>query len=216
MRVPIDLIADTKRVDYILQTDASSSVGGGGWIVSTSNPSVILRSAVIRWTSRELEIYDLGGIHINMLEFIAAAYLVIAWCDLLAFKKVLIRVDNAVAMKWVKTTRLSRGATGLDQFMNVFSMLCALQNIFIISEHVPGVLNTHADYLSRCASLQESWFVEAIREKRQSGVSARGAMSRKIFNDFANSPSRLPLQSVLSLVRALLGTLGKDSAECLR
>lgn len=100
MRVPINLIADTKAIDFLLQTDASTSIGGGGWVASFTDQRTILRSAVVRWTREELKLFLGAGADINILEFFVAATLIMSWGDLFAGKKVLVKVDNMSAKKW--------------------------------------------------------------------------------------------------------------------
>jgi hypothetical protein len=130
----------------------------------------------------------------------------------LANKKVLVKVDNMAAKKWVRTNRLTRGASWADSFMSVFSIYCAAQNIYIISEHVAGIDNDIADDLSRIQSLQESWLREDTEEEQKSSVSQRGEISRRFFKACVETRSRAPLPTLLTVVEALLGIAGPASA----
>jgi hypothetical protein len=214
MRVPIDLIAEGRRPDFLLQTDASTSIGGGGWLAEWDSNESIIREAVIRWTPQELAAFaecESGAVGINILEFFTAAILLITWSDLFKNKKVMIRVDNTAAMKWVRSQRFPAGSSWLDEFMNIFSIHCALNNIFIVSEHVPGFLNVHADFLSRDVDLQEGWTMGITGDELRSQVSSRGAICRALFNDSVHRHNRAPLARVLRQVERLQETLGTGS-----
>jgi hypothetical protein len=152
-----------------------------------------------------------GAVGINILEFFTAAILLITWSDLFKNKKVMIRVDNTAAMKWVRSQRFPAGSSWLDEFMNIFSIHCALNNIFIVSEHVPGFLNVHADFLSRDVDLQEGWTMGITGDELRSQVSSRGAICRALFNDSVHRHNRAPLARVLRQVERLQETLGTGS-----
>jgi hypothetical protein len=129
MRAPIELISEGRDADFLLQTDASTQVGGGGWLAHNGNRTDVLRTAVIRWTQEELHFFKEAGTDINVLEFFTAATLVVAWGDLFANKKVLIKIDNMSAKKWVVTNRFSKGAAWADSFMCLFSLYCGVRKI---------------------------------------------------------------------------------------
>jgi hypothetical protein len=212
MRVPIGLIAASKTADFLLQTDASTSKGGGGWLAAYDNQQDISRTAVIRWTAEEQCWFEDTRADINVLEFFAAAVLVIAWGDLFANKKILIRVDNTSAKKWVVSNRFSKGAAWADSFMSLFSLYCAINNIFIISEHVAGVDNDLADTLSRDVDLKESWGQEATKVGLNSRIKSKGILCRRYFMDCARTQSPMPLPSLLATLESLLEMDGTASA----
>jgi hypothetical protein len=204
-------MASCKEVDYVLQTDASTSIGGGGWLARAEERNTVLRTAVIRWSEEEHKEFQGLGLdkaNINVLEFFVAAILVIAWSDKLEGKKVLVRVDNTSAMKWIKTTRFTRGASWADKFMSMFSVYCAIRKIFIVSEHVPGVDNNFADELSRDVSLQEHWLQEDSKEREASKISFRGVTSRAYFRSCVTNHCPAPLREVLCQVELLLSSHG--------
>jgi hypothetical protein len=212
MRVPIDLIAEGRAPDFLLQTDASTSIGGGGWLAPFGNQSAVIRSAVIRWTAEELRSFVSARTDINVLEFFTAAVLIMSWGDLLKGKKVLIRIDNMSAKKWLVTNRFTEGASWADSFMSLFSLYCTMMNIVIVTEHVPGVINIFADRLSRDLSMQESWCQEDTAEDVLSRIKSKGKLCRRFFMDCARTRSRTPLPSLLVVLGALLGMDGAGSA----
>jgi hypothetical protein len=212
MRVPIGLIAEGRAPDFLLQTDASTSIGGGGWLASYGDQSTIIRSAVVRWTTEELRSFLGARTDINVLEFFTAAALIMSWGDLLKGKKVLVRINNTSAKKWLVSNRFTEGAAWADSFMSLFSLYCAMMNIFVVSEHVAGVLNVFADRLSRDLSMQESWCRESTREDVLSKITSKGKLCRRFFLDCARRRSRMPLPSLLTVLEALLGMDGAGSA----
>jgi hypothetical protein len=94
----------------------------------------------------------------------------------------------------------------------MFSIYCAVLNIFVVSEHVAGVINYFADHLSRYLELQESWVREDIEEGLKSRIISRGEISREFFKDCVTKPCRTPLRSLLTVVESLLETVGIASA----
>jgi hypothetical protein len=213
MRVPIDLIADNRAADFfLLQTDASTTVGGGGWMAHFGNQEKVLRSAVIRWSRKELRFFAEVRADINVLEFFTAAALIIAWGDVFAGKKVLVKIDNTSAKKWLISNRFSEGASWADSFMSLFSLFCALKKIYVISEHVSGAKNILADDLSRLLHFQEDWCRGVSRGSTRSSITSRGELSRRFFGDCTRRPSRIPLQELLAVLEPLLGMGGTASA----
>ena len=213
MRVPINLIADTKVADCLLQTDASTSVGGGGWVTKLDDRDTILRTAVIRWTREELELFLGAGADINVLEFFVAAALIMSWGDLFAGKKVLVKVDNMSAKKWLVSNRFTEKAAWANAFMSMFSIYCAVRKIYVVAAHVSGILNVLADELSRLLSLQESWCREALKDGLNSKVTSKGTLCREFFKICAESRSVVPLPELLAMVNGLLEMDGIDSAS---
>ena len=167
----IDRLRINIHFQWFLLTDASTSIGGGGWIVpnihkyTSTSPELQcytcddhhpIREGFIRWSESELsEFADLDGI-INVLEFFVVIYYVILWSDILQNTTTVIRCDNSAAISWIAHHR-SRGKLSAGfSLTRAFTIFCASKNIHLIPIHLAGVLNSHADYLSRDLSLQET------------------------------------------------------------
>jgi hypothetical protein len=166
----IDRLRINISFQWFLLTDASTSVGGGGWIVpnlhqfTSTSPELQfytcddqkpLREGYIRWTDSELsEFANLDGI-INVLEFFVVIYYVILWSDMLQNTTTVIRCDNSAAISWISHHRSRGKLSAAFSLTRAFTIFCASKNIHLIPLHLAGVLNTHADFLSRDLSLQD-------------------------------------------------------------
>ena len=166
---------------------------------------------VIRWTPEELEaikgIRHLEkGVSINILEFFVVMYAVILWGGKhLKGKVVQVNCDNTAAVSWILKQRGSNKAPIGEFLLQIFVLYSISIDSMIFSQHLAGVLNTHADYLSRSLSLQEisrvpvdtkedGWWKELSREE----------VCRHLLSQAITMQSQKHSPPILNLLKSLL------------
>ena len=226
MSAKINHLASGESCDLEITTDASSSVGGGAWqsqgdhqiqqaidgIISFDSIE-IEREGFIRWSPEELKLFDRGlitngksegPISINILEFFTAIYFVMLWGPSLRGKRIRLNCDNTAAIAWLMKSRGSNKSPVAQVLVKIFVIFCVSMDITIVSRHIPGILNTKADCLSRLLSLQEKvnfradtktehWWKELSREE----------ICREFLRVSILEPSSMPLPRALELLRSL-------------
>ena len=143
-------------VDFILYTDASTSVGCGGEAYKDDGGPPIdhLPGRQLRWTRLELDTFASMGVSINVLEFFGAVYYLMLWVDLFRGKTVMLRCDNTSAVAWLLAGRAKCGELKTaDAIVKLFTLFTLRNNIVALSRHVPGVNNVAADTNSRDLAL---------------------------------------------------------------
>jgi hypothetical protein len=129
------------REQLCMYTDASSDTGGGYFIPEQSYGQ-------FKWSAEEKLLYGKGDkTDINGLEFVTAICAIMANRDILRGKVVRLHVDNTSAVAWINKQRTSQrfGQTWIRLLLSVM----LTHNILVDCVHIPGVLNTYADALSR-------------------------------------------------------------------
>jgi hypothetical protein len=212
MSTPISHLRRSVEVDIYLISDASTSVGGGGWFSQTNTydesetPSF---EAFIRWTEDELRAFAEGingtKISINVLEYFMVIYMVMLRGNELRGKRIGIKCDNTAAVAWLQKSRASNKSPAGECLVQVFSLYCIFMNIVLVPSHLAGVLNIRADRLSRDLLLQELKAVDVdLKDKRWWHGQSREAICRLLLRASISMPSSAPSNLRLELLRALL------------
>ena len=92
-------------------------------------------------------IMDNNDYHINVKELLAVIVALRLWGSQLAGSRILIRSDNATTVQAISNRR-SHSAL-IQQCLRIIWLLCAVSDLDIMAEHIPGYLNIIADLLSR-------------------------------------------------------------------
>ena len=203
----IERLATKPAPQLVITSDASKLIGGGAWMILEDGNKL---ECVIRWTSEELEIirglsHIDGGISINVLEFFVVMYAVVLWGkEHLAGKVVQVHCDNTAAISWILKQRGSNKAPVGEFLVQVFVLYVLSIDCMIIPEHLAGVLNTLADYLSRSIFLQEEPHVpvDIKAEDWWRGLS-RKEICRNLLSRSITVQSQRPSLEILKLLRSL-------------
>ena len=155
---------------WFICTDASSTVGGGGWLSTVREPqqsSDLHDVFFLRWSPEELHEFEslskvihtgnqslevpdvspLFTVSINILEFAAALFALTKWGPLLRDSVVSFGTDNTATVSWL--TRARAKASSADRLLKTYSLVCLTYGIQLATYHIPGVDNHLADILSR-------------------------------------------------------------------
>lgn len=130
--------------DVQIQTDASPS----GWGAICLSMSDLCTHG--GWTSEELEM------HINCLELSAVFYALKAFLPHLEGKVVLVQLDNTAAESYINHMGGCK-SKDLNDLARKLWAWCLQHDIWITAAHIPGKLNTDADYLSRSFNENLEW-----------------------------------------------------------
>ena len=125
----------------ILETDASLS----GWGAVCGNQRI-----GGPWTQAESQF------HINALELLGATFAVQAFAKDKAGIVIHIKLDNSTAVAYIN----HMGGTKSHQLWSLSKTLwewCLQRQIFLVASHIPGVVNTEADSLSRSVVDHHDW-----------------------------------------------------------
>jgi hypothetical protein len=227
MSAKIDHMLRDGTCDIEITTDASSSVGGGAWQsegdmqvqqamdgVLSFDSIIATREGFIRWTEEELLLFEVGlgaehgsegPISINVLEFFTVMYFIMLWGPSLKGKRIRINCDNTAAIAWLMKSRGSNKSPVAQSLVKAFVVYCVAMDITITPRHIPGVLNTKADILSRLISLQEIFkSVPDIKTETWWKGLSRAEICRGFLRASILEPSSMPLQKALDLVKSLL------------
>ena len=195
--------------DEVLFTDASTSIGGGGWLANSVNDiSGSRMEGFIRWSPEEMSAFESGIngkiIDINVLEFFVVIYFVLIWGQELKGKVVNIKCDNTAAICWLLKMRASNKSPVAETLIKVFALYCVAMDITLLPSHIPGILNIRADYLSRDIDLQESneKFTN-LKDKIWWKELSRPEICRQLLMASIIRPQTVPSQLILELLKAL-------------
>ena len=146
----IEAVRRSPTATIFLRTDASSLVGGGGFLsdVRGGEPRKREREG-IRWTVTELKVFVDLGVSINVLEYFVAMFYIMLWAEDFRGRCVLLECDNTAAVSWLMKKRATKGSPATDSLVKLFSLFCLHEKIVILSTHIRGVDNTIADFRSR-------------------------------------------------------------------
>ena len=187
-----------------LRTDASSTIGGGGYLsLSQGGAPLPLSGGAIRWTRLELDAFVAMEVSINVLEFFTSVYYVLLWGDQLRGQILLLETDNTAAVAWLMKKR-SVSSPHADIIARILNLFCLSHHICIISHHLPGVENTVADFLSRDLDYLEQESDESVMK---SGIEysscTREARLRRLLLLSVTSPSELRSPRILMTLMGL-------------
>jgi hypothetical protein len=150
-------------VDCYLITDASTTIGCGGWFSSSNvynEDDMPIYEGFLRWTEDELAAFAIGvngkPIDINVMEYFAVVYFVMMAGSRLRGKRVGIKCDNTAAVAWLQKSRASTSSPIGELLVQTFALYCIAMDITLVPSHVAGIKNVRADDLSRNVFLQES------------------------------------------------------------
>ena len=94
------------------------------------------------------------SVDINVLEFVTAVFAIMLWAPMMQGRCVCIGADNTATLCWLvkyKTTNIAS-----DAILKCLALTCAIFNIQLVTEFIPGVRNVLADWLSRVSG-GERW-----------------------------------------------------------
>ena len=94
------------------------------------------------------------SLDINVLEFATAVFAVMLWAPVIQGRCVCLGADNTATLCWLvkhKTTNLAS-----DVILKLLALTCAVYNVQLVTEFIPGVKNVLADWLSRVSG-GERW-----------------------------------------------------------
>ena len=204
----IERLATKPAPQLVITSDASKLVGGGAWMTLDDGRTI---ECVIRWTPEELNIIkgmndiDSRGISINILEFFVVMYAVLLWGkEYMRGKVIQVNCDNTSAVSWILKQRGSNKAPIGEFLVQAFVLYTISIDCMIIPQHLSGVLNTHADFLSRSISLQEKSQPQInTREENWWNRSSREEICRHLLQQSITMQLTKPSLTILSLVRSL-------------
>ena len=132
-------------------------------------------------------------------------YAIIFWGSELHSKCVQIKCDNTTAISWIMKLRGSNKSPIAEFLVQLFVLYCMMTDIVVVADHIPGVLNTLADILSRDICLQEEYDLEdTSKEENLSSEQKRRILLRRILKKSIASHQSMHLQDQLKLVKELL------------
>ena len=182
MTKDIDHVATSHCPAYQMETDASTSVGGGGLIYEINDDGSrgrMVRQCVIRWdklieqpyiaryvshfkvVEKEIRVKEERNetssdlLSINILEFFVIMYMVIENLDLLQGCRIITRCDNTSAVSWTNHMRGSDSSNISISLLRIFALYCHIFSIHITSSHIAGIANKLPDLLSRSTIFNE-------------------------------------------------------------
>ena len=116
-----------------------------------------------------------------------------------------IMCDNTTAISWIMKRRGSNKSPVAEYLVQVFVLYCMMMDIAIVAEHISGVTNNHADFLSRDVLLQEKSFPEETTEEKSGLMEfSKQDYLRKILMNSIVRPLDRRSQTVLEQVKNLL------------
>ena len=99
------------------------------------------------------------GDHINLLELKAVGLALQSFVSNQKNKHILIRMDNRVAIAYVNAKGGTRSKALNQEALEIWGW-CLKRNLTIQAEHVPGILNTEADFESRHSQDPSDWMLQ--------------------------------------------------------
>jgi hypothetical protein len=205
----IDHARCTRVPTIFLRTDAAKTIGGGGFLSLTQGGvPIILPGDAIRWTRVELNAFAELEVSINVIEFFTSVYYILLWGTHLRGQIVMVESDNTAAVSWLMKKR-SVSSPCADIIARILNLFCLSHNICIVSQHIPGVENTLADFLSRDLVYlnqgSDEWVMPSGNEYASC---SRAELLRRLLYLSVTSPSELRLRPVLKALMQLDTDLG--------
>ena len=120
-------------------------------------------------------------------------------------KTIVVNCDNTAAVSWLLKMRGSNKVPVAESLVKLFVIYCMSMDITIISKHLKGVLNIHADNLSRLLCYKEhqeksvdtkikDWWKDLPRE----------VICRNLLKASVVEPLSMHLPQALQLLKSLL------------
>lgn len=211
----ISAVRRNKIPTRFLQTDASSTVGGGARLSLDAYGADALRcDDAIRWTQEELRVFEILGVSINVLEYYSAIYFILLWADDLKGEIVHLECDNTSAVSWVMKSRATRGGACVDALIKIFTLFILKHDIVVHATHIRGVDNVIADFRSRdldhLSQGADELLVKELVHGQQWSALPRKVLCRSLLYISITSPEVMQGRTILDVLTSLGGTLGPD------
>jgi hypothetical protein len=126
--------------DFIVHTDASTSIGGGYIAHEISFGHWV-------WSLDERLFFSKNPTHINSLELATVVIAIFENVEKFRNSTVLVYVDNTSAVCWINSLRSS--SPEAQPWIILLVLICVCYNIHICATHIKGENNVTADGLSR-------------------------------------------------------------------
>ena len=205
--ISIDAARINKIATIFMRTDASSLVGGGGYISLTLDGKPLdLSDPSIRWTVMERNCFIEMEISINVSEYFTVIYFVLLWVDQLRGKIVLIECDNTAAVSWLCKSRAKN--TAADSLAKIFTLFCLKENITLLCKHIKGINNDIADFRPRDINIYSQDMEEGIVTGQISKSYSRKVICRNLLYLSVTQPEAMRGLSLLELLTHLHGNRG--------
>jgi hypothetical protein len=214
----ISSVRRNKTPSRFLQTDASSTIGGGARLsLDPTGTDSRRQGDAIRWTIAELSVFGRLGISINVLEYYAAIFFILLWADELEGHVVHLECDNTSAVSWIMKSRATRGGPCIESLVKIFTLFCLRRNITIHATHIRGVDNVIADFRSRDLThlFQEAdeSHVRVLDRGQELSRWPRMELCRSLLYTSIVSPETMQGQIIHDVLTCLGGTRGPDTAR---
>jgi len=204
----LDIARRVKTPTRFLRTDASSTVGGGGCLsVLKGGEPLSLKGDAIRWTRREMAVFESWSISINVLEYFTVAYYVMLWAPELRGHIVHVECDNSAAVSWLVKKRGS-GVEAADAITRIFSLFCIVEHISLFTAHIAGVDNVITDFRSRDLKYYSQGEDERFEDTDYVGSCNRQGALRRLLHLCVTRPGEVHGPALVSLLTPLRTILG--------
>ena len=230
----IDRVGTMDRPNFIIESDASTSIGAGG-ILTKVNPDGSkdeIEQFVLRW-HEEVERKYIRGISddveriaseegemgektsINVLEFYAVMFIVLKHARTLQGAIVYTWCDNTSAVKWINKLKGSNRSKTSRALLRILAVVCQFFDITLKSFHIAGIANIKSDFLSRNTNLQDhvpmpqiaGWIEDEKAVDTWAGKDP-ARIARTMLGRALSKPSSLHGRVLLRLPIDLLGSCG--------
>lgn len=135
--------------DVTIYTDASSDADKtGGWGAVCEN-----EETGGRWSKSEEDC------HINVQELMAVELGLKSFKQKISGKHVRVRTDNTCALSYLKNMGGSH-SLDMNEIAKRIWLWCKRHNVWLTVEHIPGKLNTKADFKSRVFNDRTEWMLD--------------------------------------------------------
>ena len=210
----IDSVRNSLVPRWFLRTDASSLVGGGGWVSDDydGDPLPGFEGEAIRWTKDELRIFAEMKVSINVMEYFVVVYYVILWSEKFRNSVILCECDNTAAVSWIKKSRVHRSAYA-DSLAKIFSLHCLKYNITLTCSHLAGTKNVLADFRSRDLNLYSQDADEGMDLGKELKHCSRAEVCRRLLHHSITRPEATHGAEILRILTALRLGRGSDHAK---
>eukprot|EP01132_Coremiostelium_polycephalum_P010169 gene10169-12475_t len=185
--------------DYILETDASETGAGAVLYNHQHQP---LKSWSMVWSQEE------SSQSSNRRETTAIIQAFNHLCQDLNNCSLLIRTDNTTALSYLK----KQGGVILEisELIEEFWKKCLKRNIILSPEHIPGIFNVQADYLSRISSNMKP---QEFNPKDHYGWTIKPQPSKSSVKNVLNVSKELPQSRLVPMEVPLPVSPAKDNSK---
>ena len=111
-------------------------------------------AAMVRNITMDMFLPCLSGtvpsLDLNGLEFATAVFAVMWWAPMIQGCCICLGADNTATLCWLVKHKTTNVAS--DTLLKLLALTCAVYNIQVVTEFIPGVCNVLADWLSRVSA----------------------------------------------------------------